>query len=114
MILILFYHMAWFLYSKQAHFFCGWAIHFVTPHGKLFQRLLALEQLLGSIPPLLTSQQYAGPREPHYGIPPEEWPNVVRRVIEHQESLRQIAADYGVSHETIRRVLRTSRNHRAG
>src|SRR5205085_7828527 len=89
-------------------------IHFVAPYGKLLQRLLALEQLLGSLPPLLTSQQYAGPREPHYGIPLEEWPNVVRRVIEHHESLRQVAADYGVSHETIRRILRTSRHHRAG
>jgi hypothetical protein len=28
--------------------------------------------------------------------------------------LRQVAADYGVSHETIRRILRTSRNYRAG
>ena len=89
-------------------------IHFVAPHGKLFQRLLALERLLGSIPPLLTSQQYAGPREPHYGIPLEEWPNVVRRVMENHESLRQVAAEYGVSHETIRRILRTSRNHSAG
>ena len=89
-------------------------IHFVAPHGKLFQRLLALEQLLGSLPPLIPSHQYAGPREPHYGIPPEEWPNVVRRVSEHHASLRQVAADYGVSHETVRRILRTSRNHRAG
>ena len=89
-------------------------IHFVAPHGKLLQRLLALEQLLGSLPPLFTSQQFSGPYEPHYGIPREEWPNVVRRVIENHESLRQVAADYGVSHETIRRILRTSRNHRAG
>ena len=89
-------------------------IHFVAPLGKLFQRLLALEQLLGSIPPLLPSQQHAGPREPLYGIPPEEWPNVIRRVMEHHKSLRRVAADYGVSHETIRRILRTSRNHTAG
>ena len=89
-------------------------IHFVAPHGKLFQRLLAVEQLLGSLPPLLTSQQYSGPHEPHRGIPPEEWPNVVRRVIENHESLRQVAVDYGVSHETVRRILRTSRHHRAG
>lgn len=89
-------------------------IHFVAPHGKLLQGLLALEQLPGSLPPLLTSQQHAGPREPHHGIPAEEWPNVVRRVMENHESLRQLAADYGVSHETIRRLLRTSRNHRAG
>src|SRR5207237_1115164 len=89
-------------------------IHFVAPHGKLLQRLLVLEQLLGSIPPLLPSQQYSGPREPHHSIPPEEWPNVVRRVIENHESLRQVASAYGVSHETVRRILRTSRNQRAG
>jgi hypothetical protein len=89
-------------------------IHFVAPHGKLLQRLLALEQLLGSLPSLVTSQQHAGPREPHYGIPAEEWPNVVRRVIEHHESLRQVAAEYGVSYETVRRILGASRNHRAG
>jgi hypothetical protein len=78
------------------------------------QRLFALEQLLGSIPPLLPSQQFAGPRESHHGIPPEEWPNVVRRVSEHHESLRQVAAEYGVSYETVRRLLSTSRNQRAG
>ena len=89
-------------------------IHFVAPYGKLLQRLLALEQLLGSLPPLLTSQQHSGPREPHYGIPPEEWPNVVRRISEHHESLRQVAAEYGVSYETVRRILRASRNQRAG
>ena len=89
-------------------------IHFVAPHGKLFQRLLALEQMLGSIHPLLTSQQYSGPREAQHSISSEEWPNVVRRVIENHESLRQVAADYGVSYETVRRILRTSRHHRAG
>jgi hypothetical protein len=68
-------------------------IHFVAPHGKLLHRLLVLEQLLGSIPPLLPSQQHAGPREPHYGIPPEAWPNVIRRVMEDHESLRRVAAD---------------------
>ena len=89
-------------------------IHFVAPHGKLLQRLLTLEQLLGSLPPLLTSQQSSGPREPHHGIPPEEWSNVIRRVVEHHESLRQVAADYDVSHEIIRRILRAARNYRAG
>jgi transposase-like protein len=70
--------------------------------------------MLGSLPPLLTSPQYGGPREPDYGIPLEEWPNVVRQVIKHHASLRQVAAAYGVSHETIRRILRASRTHRAG
>src|SRR6266480_4522860 len=89
-------------------------IHFLAPHGKLYRRLLALEQLLGSIPPIVSAQQHPGPRESHHGIPPEEWPNVVRRVREHHESLRQVATDYGVSRETVRRLLRTSSINRAG
>src|SRR6266568_610476 len=89
-------------------------IHFLAPHGKLYQRLFTLEQVLGSIPPLISEQQHPGPREPQHSIPSEEWPQVVRRVREHHEPLRQVAADYGVSHETVRRILRTSRNHRAG
>ncbi len=40
-----------------------------------------------------------------YGIPTSEWPNVVQRVLEQQESLRTVAAAYGVSHETIRRTM---------
>ena len=67
-------------------------IHFVAPHGKLLQRLLALEQLHGSLPPLLPSQQHPGPRGPQHSISLEEWPNVVRRVVENHESLRQVAA----------------------
>ena len=68
-------------------------IHFVAPHGKLHQRLLALEHMLSSILPLLTSQQYSRPREPQHSIPPEEWPNLGRRVIENHASLRRVAAD---------------------
>ena len=89
-------------------------IHFVAPLGKLLQRLLALEHLLGSIPPLLPSQQHPGPRESHHGISAEEWPNVVRRVREQHESLRQVAAHYGVSYETIRRLLRSCGKENAG
>ena len=89
-------------------------IHFVAPHGKLYHRLLALEHVLGSIPPIISEQQHPGPRESHHDIPAEEWPNVVRRVREQHESLRQIAADYGASHETVRRLLRASREKRAG
>ncbi len=89
-------------------------IHFLAPHGKLSQRLLALEQGPGSLPLLPIIQEYPGPREPHHAIPAEEWPNVVRRVREHHESLRQVAADYGVSRETVRRLLRTSGKESAG
>ena len=88
--------------------------HFLAPHGKLFQRLLALEQVPGSIPSLLTAQEHPVPREPQHGIPVEEWPKVVRRVSENREPLRQVAADYGVSYETIRRLLRAFRKKKAG
>ncbi len=80
----------------------------------LSQRLLALEQMLGSIPPIVSAQQHPGPRESHYAIPPEAWPNVVRRVLENHEPLRQVAAEYGVPRETIRRLLRTTGKRSAG
>ncbi len=89
-------------------------IHFLAPHGQLYHRLLALEQVLGSLPPLVSAQQRPGPREPHHAIPPEAWPNVVCRVREHHEPLRQVAAAYGVSRETVRRLLRTADNESAG
>ena len=89
-------------------------IHFVAPHGKLYQRLHTLEQVLGGIPPIVATERPPGSRASHHGIPPEEWPNVVHRVREHYDSLRQVAADYGVSHETVRRLLRASREKRAG
>jgi hypothetical protein len=38
-------------------------------------------------------------------LPPEVWPENSKRVI--SESLRQLAAEYGVSHEAIRRIVRT-------
>ena len=54
------------------------------------------------------TKRHPGPAKPGYGIPAEEWPNVVRRVIENEESLRQVAKDYGVSHETVRRTVRAA------
>jgi hypothetical protein len=75
-------------------------IHFLAPYGKLYQRLPALEQVPGSIPPIISAQQHPGPRDPQHGIPSEEWPNVVRRVRENHEPLRQVAADYGVSRDS--------------
>ena len=89
-------------------------IHFIVPHGKLYHRLLALEHVLGSIPPIISAEPHPGTSQPHHGIPAEAWPNVVRRVCENHESLRQVAAEYGVSHETIRRLLRSWVKERAG
>ena len=39
------------------------------------------------------------------GIPASHWPTVVHRVVEQKEPLRTVAAAYGVSHETIRRLM---------
>jgi transposase-like protein len=47
-------------------------------------------------------------------IPAEERVNALRRVHEQHESLRHVAAHYGVSHETIRRLLLTSDTQSAG
>jgi DNA invertase Pin-like site-specific DNA recombinase len=53
-------------------------------------------------------QRRPGPKNPKYGIPREQWPDVIRRV-EQGESLRQVGKDYNVSYETIRRVLKAAR-----
>jgi len=46
--------------------------------------------------------------DPRRKIPPSEWATVLQRV-EQGESLRHIAPDYGVSYETLRRVLHATR-----
>ena len=48
--------------------------------------------------------EQSAPKPPH-GIPAVEWPNVLRRVIENEEPLHQVAKDYGVSHETVRQLI---------
>jgi hypothetical protein len=53
-------------------------------------------------------QRRPGPDKPRRGIPPENWPDVLRR-IEQGESLRQVAQSYSVSYETIRRVIHAMR-----
>ena len=45
--------------------------------------------------------------DPRWKIPPSAWATVLQRV-EQGEPLRHIARDYGVSHETVRRVLRVA------
>lgn len=51
----------------------------------------------------------SGPSKLKHGIPPVEWLIVQRRVLENQEPLRQVARDYGVSYETVRRTVIASR-----
>jgi hypothetical protein len=36
---------------------------------------------------------------------PEHWPTIMHRVVENKESLRVVAQECGVSHETIRRIM---------
>src|SRR5438309_11848806 len=56
-------------------------------------------------PLVIESQRRPGPKDIPYGIPEDQWPTVLQRVLENQESYRKVAADYGVSRETIRRLI---------
>jgi hypothetical protein len=69
------------------------------------QQLLARDGTHDASPPPIVSKRRPGPKQPHYGIPPEHWPLIMHRVVENTESLRKVADAYGVSHETIRRIL---------
>src|SRR5438132_2117755 len=82
---------------------------FLAPLGTLYQRvqrLLAEEVTAeGSSPPVVIKHRRPGPKHPAYGLPTSYWPTVVQRVMEQKEPLRTVAAAYGVSPETIRRLL---------
>jgi hypothetical protein len=70
------------------------------------QHLLAEdESTWESHPPDVIKHRRQGPKHPNYGIPTEHWSTVVHRAVEQKEPLRTVAAAYGVSHETIRRLL---------
>jgi hypothetical protein len=84
---------------------------FLAPHGKLYLKLQeVLVQLQTSIPdaPSMRKQRSSAAK-PRHGIPAAEWPNVLRRVTENEEPLREVAEDYGVSHETVRRTVQAAR-----
>jgi len=81
---------------------------FLAPAGTLYQkvqRFLIEEQSTHSSHPPVLKYRRPGPKRPTYGIPASEWPTVVQRVVEQKEPLRTVAAAYGVSHETIRRIV---------
>src|SRR5215470_19660797 len=42
---------------------------------------------------LALSRRRPGPKHPNYGIPTDQWPTVVQRVVEQQEPLRTVAAE---------------------
>ena len=81
---------------------------FLAPSGVLYlkvQQLLARGETHDASPPPMVSKRRPGPKQPKYGIPTKHWPTVVQRVVEQKEPLRTLAASYGVSHETIRRIM---------
>ncbi|MGZ3616702.1 MAG: hypothetical protein ACXVDN_24430 [Ktedonobacteraceae bacterium] len=81
---------------------------FLVPCGKLYlkvQHLLVGDELFQRSNPPLLKHRRPGPEHPNYGIPAELWPSIVHRVVEQKEPLRTVAAAYGVSHETIRRIV---------
>jgi hypothetical protein len=61
------------------------------------------------MPPVVEIQGRPGPKDIAYGIPEDQWPIVLHRVLENHESYRTVAADYGVSRETIRRLVHASK-----
>ena len=81
---------------------------FLAPSGKLYlkvQHLLTEDTLIQRSNPPLFKHRRPGPKHPNYSIPAELWPTVVQRVVEQKEPLRIVAAAYGVSQETIRRII---------
>src|SRR5947209_2358110 len=81
---------------------------FQLPTSPLSQKLQhVLSELV--LPPVVEEQRRPGPKDLPDGIPGDEWPTVLQRVLENHESSRKVAADYGVSRETIRRLVRASK-----
>jgi len=70
----------------------------------MVQYLLAEDESTGESHPLM-KYRHPWPKHPRYGIPTELWPTVVQRVLEQKKPLRTIAAEYGVSYETIRCIM---------
>jgi hypothetical protein len=88
---------------------------FLAPSGQQYlkvQHLLAGDELFQRSNPPLIKHRRPGPEHPNYGIPAELWPSIVQRVVEQKEPLRTVAAAHGVSHETIRRIMRHVKNQR--
>ena len=88
---------------------------FLAPSGKLYLKVqdsLAHDEAYDVSPPPIVGKRRPGPKHPNYGIPTEHWPVIIHRVVENNEPLRAVAHKYGVSHETIGRIIRaTTKEH---
>jgi hypothetical protein len=81
---------------------------FLVPSGKLYQKLqylLAEDDKAQRSTPLIIQHRRPGPKRPKYSIPAEHWTTVLQHMEEQLEPLRTVAAVYGVTDETIRRLL---------
>jgi hypothetical protein len=87
---------------------------FLIASGVLYQKVQHLlaedESSIESHPPVVIKHRRPGPKHPNYAIPAEHWPMVIHRVVEQKKPLRTVAAAYGVSHETIRWIIRAATN----
>jgi hypothetical protein len=80
---------------------------FQLPSSTLYRKLqIVLSEI--ETPLVIETQRRPGPKDIPYGIPQDQWPTVLARVANH-ESYRKITKDYGVSRETIRRLVRASK-----
>ena len=78
------------------------------PSSTLYRKLqIVLSEI--ETPLVIEAQRRPGPKEIPYGIPEHQWPTVLRQ-IEQGESLREVASDYSVSYETVRRIIRAIRD----
>jgi hypothetical protein len=57
---------------------------------------------------MVIKQRRPGPKPPADGLPASAWPSVLQRVVEQKVPLPTVAAAYGVSPETIRRLIRAA------
>jgi hypothetical protein len=89
---------------------------FLIPSGVLYQKVQHLltegEPTESSHHPDVIKHRRPGPKHPAYAIPASEWTTVVQRLVEQKEPLRVVSAAYGVSQETIRRIMRHVKKQR--
>ena len=67
--------------------------------------MLAHDETHDASTPPIVSKRRPGPKHLNYGIPTEHWPMIIHRAVEKSEPLRTVAQEFGVSHETIRRII---------
>jgi hypothetical protein len=82
---------------------------FQLPTSTLYRKLHTVLSQEIQTPIVIETQRRPGPKDIPYGIPEDQWSTVLRRVLENHESYRKVANDYGVSRETIRRLVGASK-----